>query len=102
MFMGVYHFDGDSAQLLEGHKRMVGLLPPGALKIHVCLSTEGGISVYDTCPDRATFDRFSSGHSSRNSSRKLDCPNPGSKRWARSSRTNSIRSERVHKASRRN
>lgn len=76
MFMGVYHFDGDPAQLLERHKRMVGLLPPGALKIHVCLSTEGGISVYDTCPDRATFDRFSRGHSFAELVAEVGLPEP--------------------------
>ncbi|WP_427018822.1 hypothetical protein ACQCSX_09950 [Pseudarthrobacter sp. P1] len=61
MFMGVYHFTGDTAELLAGHRRMVGLLPPGVLQIHFCLATATGISVYDTCPDRATFERFSQG-----------------------------------------
>ncbi|WP_026555644.1 hypothetical protein [Arthrobacter sp. 35W] len=61
MYMGVYHFTGDTAQLLEGHQRMLELLPPGVLKIHICLATESGISVYDTCPDREVFDRFSQG-----------------------------------------
>ncbi|MGO4384237.1 hypothetical protein [Specibacter sp. RAF43] len=61
MFMGVYHFAGDTSELLEGHRRMLALMPPGVLQIHLCLTTPTGISIYDTCPDRATFDRFSRG-----------------------------------------
>ncbi len=37
------------------------LLPAGQLDLHLCVQTEDGITVLDTCPNREVFDRFSSG-----------------------------------------
>ncbi|AXJ08383.1 hypothetical protein CFN17_01095 [Arthrobacter sp. PM3] len=56
----MYSFRGDPAELLAGHDRMLALLPEGQLELHVCVQTDEGIAVLDTCPSREVFDRFSS------------------------------------------
>jgi len=60
MFLGCYHFDGDPTRLLEGYERMRATYPAESLDLHVCIVRDGGISVYDACPDRETFESFSS------------------------------------------
>ncbi|MET3932782.1 hypothetical protein [Arthrobacter sp. OAP107] len=61
MYLGMYSFRGDPAELLAGHDRMLTLLPEGQLDLHLCVQTEDGIAILDTCPSREVFDRFSSG-----------------------------------------
>jgi hypothetical protein len=61
MYLGMYSFRGNPAELLAGHDRLLALLPAGQLELHLCLQTEDGITVLDTCPNREVFDRFSSG-----------------------------------------
>lgn len=61
MYLGMYSFRGDPAELLAGHDRMLGLLPAGQLELHLCVQTDDGIAVLDTCPSREVFDRFSNG-----------------------------------------
>lgn len=61
MYLGMYSFRGDTAELLAGHDRMLALLPEGQLDLHLCVETEDGIAVLDTCPNREVFDRFSRG-----------------------------------------
>ncbi|MFF2345849.1 hypothetical protein [Pseudarthrobacter sp. NPDC058119] len=59
MYLGMYSFRGDPAELLAGHDRLLALLPQGQLDLHLCVQTKDGIAVLDTCPDREIFDRFS-------------------------------------------
>jgi len=59
MFLGAYHFDGDPAALLPAYERLLAGLPPDASDLHVGVVRDGGISIYDTCPDRPTFEHFS-------------------------------------------
>jgi hypothetical protein len=61
MYLGMYTFRGNPAELLAGHDRMLALLPEGQLDLHLCVETEDGIAVLDSCPNREVFDRFSSG-----------------------------------------
>jgi len=51
MYLSVYHFDGDSTDLLARYDRMVANFPDEALLLHACVATADGISVYDSCPD---------------------------------------------------
>ena len=61
MFLGAYHFDGDPADLLAGHERLLDLIPPSALDLHLCVERDGGITVFDACPSRDVFNTFSTG-----------------------------------------
>ena len=61
MFLGAYHFDGDTPSLLDGYDRLAAQFPPGALQLHVCVARDDGITVFDACPSRAVFTDFSQG-----------------------------------------
>jgi hypothetical protein len=58
MILTAYHFDGDPEALVESHRRMVELFPPDSLDVHLAISHEHGLTVYDACPDRATQQAF--------------------------------------------
>lgn len=55
MYLGMYSFRGDPAELLAGHDRMLALLPEGRLDLHLCVQTEDGIAILDTCPNRGSL-----------------------------------------------
>ena len=76
MFLGVYHFDGDTTALLAAYDRLLALFPPNSFDLHVCIKRADGISVYDTCPDRPTFEQFSSGPEFRDTIRSAGLPSP--------------------------
>ena len=58
MVLTAYHFDGDPDTLLEAHHKMTLLYPPNSLDLHVAITSEQGITVFDACPDRATQKAF--------------------------------------------
>ena len=58
MILTAYHFDGDPNALVDSHRRMVELFPPNSLDLHVAISHERGLTVYDACPDRAAQQVF--------------------------------------------
>jgi hypothetical protein len=59
MFLGAYHFDGDTRALLAGYDRMVAQFPPGVIELQVCIAGDHGITVFDACPSRDVFAGFS-------------------------------------------
>ena len=59
MFLSRYDFTGDPTALHAALTRMAEKLPPDAIVLNVAVSTETGLSLYDTCPDLATFVEFS-------------------------------------------
>ncbi|HZU74175.1 MAG TPA: hypothetical protein VE990_15540 [Acidimicrobiales bacterium] len=61
MFLGSYDFDGDPETLLEAYNRLAAGFPPGALQLHVCVTREGGLTVFDGCPSKEVFLQFSAG-----------------------------------------
>jgi len=61
MFLGAYTFDGDPAELVPAYDRLLASFPAGALPLHVCVTRDDGITVFDACPSRAVFAAFSTG-----------------------------------------
>jgi hypothetical protein len=59
-YLGCYHFTADPAELLAAYDRLRASYPDSGLDLHVCVVRADGITVMDTCPDRATFVEFSS------------------------------------------
>lgn len=59
VFLGAYHFAGDSEALVAAHDRLVANFPPGSFDLHVCVAVDDGIVVYDACPSREVFTGFS-------------------------------------------
>jgi hypothetical protein len=56
--LGIYEFDGDPARLLEAYDALARSMPIDSAW-HLCATRPDGITIYDTCPDEATFLRFS-------------------------------------------
>lgn len=59
MFFSVYRFQGEPAALQAGHARMLAMIPPGSISLHLSVPRPDGLDVYDACGDRATFEAFS-------------------------------------------
>ncbi|WP_033290214.1 hypothetical protein [Amycolatopsis jejuensis] len=59
MFLAAYHFDGPSDELLPAYDKLLAGFPADAIVLHACVVRDGGITVYDSCPDRAEFAKFS-------------------------------------------
>ena len=60
MFLGSYHFDGDPGALASAYDRLMQMMPADQIDLHVCVTHADGIAIYDACPSRAEFARFSS------------------------------------------
>jgi len=60
MFLGVYRFEGDTAQLRMAYERMLELIPHTNLQLHVCVPGDNGLSIIDTCPNKERFLSFAS------------------------------------------
>ena len=58
MILSAYHFDGDPDALMESHRRMMELFPPTGLDLHIAVTHEHGVTVYDSCPDLPTHEAF--------------------------------------------
>ncbi len=58
MILATYRFDGDPETLLECHRAMVSLFPPGSLDLQLAVSTDDGLIVFDSCPDLPTHQAF--------------------------------------------
>ena len=58
MILSAYHFDGEPDALMEGHHRMMELFPPSGLDLHIAVTHEHGLTVYDSCPDFPTHKEF--------------------------------------------
>ena len=59
MHLGIYRFAGDPAGLLPAYDRMLAGMPPGMIVFHACTVEPDGITIYDACPTREAFERFS-------------------------------------------
>jgi hypothetical protein len=58
MILAAYHLQGDPESLMEGHRRMMELFPPAGLDLHIAVTHQRGITVYDSCPDLLTHEAF--------------------------------------------
>jgi hypothetical protein len=58
MILSAYHFDGDPESLMDCHRRMMELFPVTGLDLHVAVTHDRGLTVYDSCPDLATQEAF--------------------------------------------
>lgn len=58
MILSAYHFDGEPDALAECHHRLLDLFPPGALDLHIAVTHEHGLVVFDSCPDLPTQQAF--------------------------------------------
>lgn len=53
MYLGALHFDGDPGALLPAYHRLLERFGLGALDVHLCISRDDGLTVFDACPAKA-------------------------------------------------
>jgi hypothetical protein len=58
MILSAYRFEGDPGSLMGGHRRMMELFPLSGFDLHITVTHERGLTVYDSCPDLATQEAF--------------------------------------------
>ena len=59
MFIGTYRFTGEPTELAAAYDRLMAKFPDDQLLVHICVRTDEGPVVYDTCPSQAEFQAFS-------------------------------------------
>jgi len=59
VYLAAYHFDGAAEDLLPAYDKLFAAFPPDRILLHTCVVRDGGITVFDSCPDEATFTAFS-------------------------------------------
>ena len=58
LYLGAMYFDGDPGELLAAHHRLLERFGIDTLDVHLCISRDGGLTVFDACPTRAVFEEF--------------------------------------------
>jgi len=58
MYLGAAHFDGDPGQLLPAYRQMLEKFGLEALDVHLCITRDGGLTVFDACPTREIYEEF--------------------------------------------
>jgi hypothetical protein len=76
VFLGRYDFDGDPDELRAGYDRLLGPDILDGVTFQVCVTRDGGISVYDTCPNEQVFLAFSSSPATLAAFRAAGLPEP--------------------------
>jgi hypothetical protein len=76
VYLGIYEFAGDSAQLLPAYDRMMASMPSGNTAWHLCAVRDDGIVVYDTCPSEEEFRSFSASDGFAAAIRAAGLPEP--------------------------
>ena len=75
MYFGIYHFTGDTAALSRSFDTLVREFQDEIL-LTLCVTTDDGISIYDTCPTREEFETFSRSTRFRSALERAGLPEP--------------------------
>ena len=58
MYLGAVHFDGDPRELLPAYGRMLEKFGLETLDVHLCITRDGGLTVFDACPTKEIYEEF--------------------------------------------
>jgi hypothetical protein len=58
LYLGAVHFDGDPGELLPAYHRLLERFGIDALDVHLCITRDGGLTVFDACPAQAIYEEF--------------------------------------------
>jgi len=58
LYLGAVHFDGDPGELLLAYHRLLERFGIDALDVHLCITRDGGLTVFDACPAKAIYEEF--------------------------------------------
>jgi hypothetical protein len=58
MHASIWKLAGDPDDLLSRYDAMLAEIPPGVMRLHLCLRAPDGIVLVDTCPSREAYELF--------------------------------------------
>jgi hypothetical protein len=58
MYLGAVHFDGNPGELLRAYQRMLEKFGLDNLDVHLCITRDGGLTVFDACPTKEIYEEF--------------------------------------------
>jgi hypothetical protein len=61
MHASISTFRGDPDELLARYDAMIADIPAANMRLHLCLRSDDGIVVVDTCPSREAYEAFFAG-----------------------------------------
>jgi hypothetical protein len=76
MHASISHLRGDPDDLLCRYDALLAEIPPESMILHLCLRTDDGIIVIDTCPSKEIFDAFHAGEPFRAMRARHGLPDP--------------------------
>jgi hypothetical protein len=76
MHASIWTFAGDPDELARRYDAMVAEIPAASMRLQLCLRTDDGIVLVDTCPDRATFEAFAGSEAFRALRERHGLPEP--------------------------
>ena len=76
IYLGAVRFDGDPGELLPAYHRLLERFPIDALDVHLCVSRDDGLTVFDACPTKAVYEDFTGSESFRSALAAAGLPAP--------------------------
>lgn len=76
MYLGIYEIEGDPEQLLAAYDRVMAGMPQQPMEFHACAIREHGITIYDACPTKEDFEKFSTSAEYRAALEAAGLPEP--------------------------
>ena len=76
MHLGIYEIDGDLRELLVAYDRLMAGMPEGQVFFHACAVRENGITIFDACPSKEAFEKFSTSAEFRSAAEAAGLPSP--------------------------
>ncbi len=58
LYLGAVHFEGDPGELMLGYHRLLEQFPIESLDVHLCITRDNGLTVFDACPTKAIHEQF--------------------------------------------
>ena len=75
-YLGAVHFDGDPGELLPGYHRLLEQFPIDAFDVHLCITGDNGLTIFDACPTRAVYEQFTKSDTFLGAVAKVGLPAP--------------------------
>lgn len=76
MHASIWTFAGDPDELARRYDTMVAEIPAGNMQLHLCLRTDDGLLLIDTCPSREAFAAFAGSEAFAALRRRHGLPEP--------------------------
>jgi hypothetical protein len=76
MHASIWKFAGEPDDLTRRYDAMIAEIPAANMRLHLCLTTQDGIVLVDTCPSREAFEQFAASPAFRALRAKHGLPHP--------------------------